>query len=116
MQAHRHRCRTAPVRNSDNLLTTTVTPGSLPRSSLGAASGSGNMQSPKQQPFQHRYHAFQSIDAGGKPPVLVIEGVERLVIEDHPGVEQLPGRQRGRRLSVRGGTHQRLAAMRATPP
>jgi len=66
--------------------------------------------------FEHRYHAFQRLDAGGKPPVLVIEGVERLVVEYEAGVEHLSGRQRGRQLRVWCGAHQRLTTVRAIPP
>src|SRR5260370_35614385 len=47
--------------------------------------------SPNQQFFEHGHDGLQRVDAGGEPPVLGVQGVEGLVVEQMPGVEQLPG-------------------------
>src|SRR5260221_9613119 len=84
------------------------------RDPLATSLGTG--RSPNQQSFERCDGGLQRLDPGGEPPVLVVHGVESLVVEHVPGVEQTPGCQRDARLGVRGCAQCRLAGVRATPP
>src|SRR5258707_3481489 len=87
-----------------------------PGARLVTPGAQGRDGSSDQQSFEPGHGGLKRLDAGGEPPVLVVQGVEGLVVEQVPGVEQLPGRRRSGRLSILAGAHQRLAGTRATPP